>query len=582
MNDVNTEDTGPAPDEWDALLERLQVTVDEIYADDTIDALIELTKANLGRYVRFRERLGEIKGFRAKEYEDRFKLRKAKQSSFEPDEDDDAQLLAKISEEASYFIAADSDEVYAEFPDSSGHTIICSIHGKQYRRRLIARFKLRRKRAPGRDAVKICIDGVDADATEAGIVHPLYIRVGSFDDKIYVDRGTPEWDAIEIDGHGWRVVSQAPCKFYRPPSGIGVMPIPEEGGDITALWGLLNLASEQDFILFLIWVLSCYRPISLGVFTGEYGMLLIIGEHGSAKTSALKAAVALVDPLRTKPKGPPREERDVLVAAKHAFVLSMDNLKHISVERAATLCRLLSGASNSGRALYTDDELTEISALRPVVGTATSMVVTEVDLFDRLITIFTAATFEGETADLAKRKKRKTSAQLGKDFEAAWPRMLGCVLDAVSAGLRNHDMPEPPELPRLADLAYWAHRCEAGFNLKPGTMVDTLLKAVKNAAEDAAEHDPVASAVIALMVDYPAVEWKGTATDLWSLLKNRKHGTGFNLKDFPGSPSALSRRLGELRVTLLRNKLALKLSKTNGDRQVVITKVPDPAPGGTP
>jgi hypothetical protein len=579
MSDADQEDNAePGPDQWDALLDRLHTNIDEIYSNETIDALVELEKANLGRYVRFRERLGEVKGFRAKEYEKRFNSRAKRASSLSPDPEDDVELLTQIAETATYFVSADNaDLVFAELPDTSGHMIVVSIHSKRYRRWLIANFKAKRRRAPGREAVKVAIDGVDADAVEAGITHKLYLRVGFHNGKIYLDRGTPEWDAIEIDAMGWRLVPQAPCKFIRPPVGLGILPEPKPGGDIAGLYRLLNLESERDFLLLLIWLLSCFRPINAVTFAGEYAMLLIVGEHGSAKTSLLKAMAALVDPILAKPPKAPREDRDVMVVGSHRFLLPMDNLKDIPVSRAATLCLVLSGSTDVSRELYSDAGMVMVTAFCPIIATATTMVVTEMDLFDRSIIVFTGEPFETEDSAPVVQRERKTAEDLEAEFTAAWPRLLGAVLTAVSHGLRNQHTPKPGALPRLADLAVWAHRCESGFGFNPGILLEALREAVRNAARDAAEHDPVASAVLALMADAKlGGKWEGTATDLWSLLKNRKHGTGFNLRDFPASPSAFRRRLNELRVVLRRNQIVVQSHRTDAARMIYLTKI---APG---
>jgi hypothetical protein len=32
------------------------------------------------------------------------------------------------------------------------------------------------------------------------------MRVGNHDNKIYLDLGTPLWDAVEVSSNGWRVI----------------------------------------------------------------------------------------------------------------------------------------------------------------------------------------------------------------------------------------------------------------------------------------------------------------------------------------------------------------------------------------
>ena len=54
-------------------------------------------------------------------------------------------------------------------------------------------------------------------------------------DKIYIDLCDPEWRVVEIDKHGWSVLSRSPVLFIRKKS-MSALPIPAEGGDINNIW----------------------------------------------------------------------------------------------------------------------------------------------------------------------------------------------------------------------------------------------------------------------------------------------------------------------------------------------------------
>jgi hypothetical protein len=56
------------------------------------------------------------------------------------------------------------------------------------------------------------------------------------------------------------------------------LPVPQEGGSIEALNSFLNLASRDDFVLIVAWLLAALRS------AGPYPLLAISGEQGSAKT----------------------------------------------------------------------------------------------------------------------------------------------------------------------------------------------------------------------------------------------------------------------------------------------------------
>jgi hypothetical protein len=65
---------------------------------------------------------------------------------------------------------------------------------------------------------------------------------------------------------------------FRRPAGILPLSVPERGGSIAALNSFLNLASRNDFVLIVAWLLAALRA------GGPYPLLAISGEQGSAKT----------------------------------------------------------------------------------------------------------------------------------------------------------------------------------------------------------------------------------------------------------------------------------------------------------
>jgi hypothetical protein len=164
-------------------------------------------------------------------------------------------------------------------------------------------------------------------------------------------------------------------------------------------------------------------------------------------------------------------------------------------------------------------------------------------------------------------------------FSKVQPKLLGCILDAVSAGLKNRDRPMPGDnLPRLADMADWLQRCEEGLQWPPGTMLSAFQDAIKEAAEDTADFDPVAAAVVALMAEETRDAWgPHLMSELWATLKRRNQARGLNFQEFPRSPAALSRRLRELQVVLRRNKLVVWLVREAAGVKITITRITDAA-----
>jgi hypothetical protein len=85
---------------------------------------------------------------------------------------------------------------------------------------------------------------------------------------IYLDLTDEHWRTVDVGPDGWRVIASPPARFRRP-AGMSPLPVPNS---------FLNLASRNDFVLIVTWVLAALRP------QGPYPLLAVSGEQGSAKT----------------------------------------------------------------------------------------------------------------------------------------------------------------------------------------------------------------------------------------------------------------------------------------------------------
>ena len=87
------------------------------------------------------------------------------------------------------------------------------------------------------------------------------------------------------------------------------------------------------------------------------------------------------------------------------------------------------------------------------------------DFLDRAVIV--------EFLDL-KPEMRRDEAQFWREFEQARPRILGALLDAATAGLRNLPNVRLDQLPRMADFAIWVNACEESLGMKPGEALKRL------------------------------------------------------------------------------------------------------------
>lgn len=347
---------------------------------------------------------------------------------------------------------------------------------------------------------------LEGKAVFDGPKHKLYRRVAEHEGTFYLDLCDEEWQAVEIDGKGWRVVSDPPVKFFRARA-MQSLPVPirpKKGESLKSLLcPFLNLG-PTSWPLIGGWLVSALRP------RGPYPVLKLLGEQGSAKTTTARALRQLVDPNAAPVRAEPRSTRDLMIAANNAWVICLDNLSCVKADLSDALCRISTGGGFSTRTLYTDEEESIFEATRPSILTSIEEIATRSDLLERSLIV---------ELPTIKEAKRRAEKQFWKEFEKVRPRILGALLDAVSGAIRH--LPEierkkNPELSRLADFEQWAEAAELGLRLEPGEFVEAYRANREAATHVALESSPVVSALLRVLKKKTEIE--ATATQLLDTL----------------------------------------------------------------
>src|SRR5205814_304232 len=125
-----------------------------------------------------------------------------------------------------------------------------------------------------------------AQAQFDGPERAVHVRVAEHQGSIFLDLADEHWRAVEIAPDGWRVVGFPRVRFRRP-GGLLPLAVPQGGGSLAELAALVNLSSQDDLMLVVMWMVAALRP------TGPYPVLAISGEQGSAKTLLSKMVRAL-------------------------------------------------------------------------------------------------------------------------------------------------------------------------------------------------------------------------------------------------------------------------------------------------
>jgi integrase len=152
-------------------------------------------------------------------------------------------------------------------------------------------------------------------------------------------------------------------------------------------------------------------------------ILAVNGEQGSAKSTLCRMARAPLDPNISPLRRPPRDDRDLMIAASNGWVVGYDNLSGIRPELSDTLCCLATGGGFGTRELYTDDDEKLFAAMRPVLVNGIEDLATRADLLDRALTL---------TLPVISDERRRDEGGLWRQYEEVRPRVLGALLDALT------------------------------------------------------------------------------------------------------------------------------------------------------
>jgi hypothetical protein len=461
-----------------------------------------------------------------------------------------ADVLIELASSVELF--HDRDDVGYARVDVNGHNENWSIRSKGFRRWLVRSFYESTQSAPSSEAMQGALGVLEARAQFDAPEHDVNVRVAGHDGCVYIDLVDKAWRAIEIDEDGWRVVDDPPV-YFRRSSGMKPLPEPVGGGSLKDdLRPLLNVKTDNEFVLAVAWLLAALRP------RGPYPVDGLAGEQGSAKSTFANMLRTLIDPNSVPLRALPRSEHDVFIAARNSHVLAYDNASGLPDWLSDTFCRLATGGGFSTRQLYTDDDEVLFGSTRPIILNGIDDVSTRPDLADRSLV---------QTLSAISDDKRKLEEELWAEFECRRPRILGALLRAVSYGLRALPTVVLDRKPRMADFAVWITACEGAIWPK-GTFMKAYTANIAEAVETVLEADQVAPVLRKCMEGQARFE--GTASDLLKALNEVASEAEQKAKGWPKRANTLSRILRRIAPPLRKVGIDITFDRDSHRKRIAV------------
>ena len=447
-----------------------------------------------------------------------------------------------------------SGDVYAQLVHGT-HLEVHAVEAKGYREHLAAGYYALAKKGCSRNAMVDALDTLTAQARFGGDIRPVWLRTARDGDALVIDRGDPDWSEIHVDAIGWEVKAGGAIAFRRAHRMLA-LPMPDEATTpaegFARLWKYANV-TPADRVLVAAFVLGAFKP------EGPYPLLMVSGEQGTGKSTFSRLLKRLIDPSAAPLRQPPKEPRDVLVAAINTWLLCLDNLSWLPPELSDTLCRISTGGAISERTLFSNLDETLVEVQRPVVMNGIEELATRPDLAQR-----------GIHVELEPVKRVLPEAQLFRDFDADAPAIFGATLTALAVCTATHEGVKLEPMPRMADFAKWAAAGMTTLGFKTSEFLDAYRANQDTGLRQGLDSSPVGRAIVLFMDG--RTEWRGTASELLGCLRDLADANDQRSKQWPKVPRALSAALTRLGPALRSVGIEPEHSRTATVREIRLVR----------
>jgi len=265
------------------------------------------------------------------------------------------------------------------------------------------------------------------------------------------------------------------------------------------------------------------------------------GEQGGVKSTYCRYHKRIVDPCAVELLTIPKDRNEFVQHMHHNYVVVYDNVRIVPKWFSDEICKAVTGAGNSKRKLYTDDEDIAYNYKRLILVNGINNVLIEPDALDRSVMLdFTRISDE----------ERREEAEVDAEFEGMKPGLLGYIFDILVKALSIKPMIKLQRKPRMADFAVWGEAIARAMGCKELEFLEAYYSVLERQNVDAVEATLVGPAIVNFVGTWPqgTTEWEGSPDDLLDELRKVAEGFRIDTRDsmFPKKSNSLIRKLKPL------------------------------------
>ena len=292
------------------------------------------------------------------------------------------------------------------------------------------------EKAPSNDGLIGARRVLDMLAHKSEEVRHLHTRAAFHEGAVFYELAPGR--VLRVDEAGWKLDAD-PHVYFRAVKNLKPLPDPTSGGKLEDVAKWVNLKTERDRRLFLAYITLATLPHV------QRPILQATGVMGAGKSTASRIVKRMLDPTATEAVTVDR--RDFLQKAAHCYILMLDNQNTLPEWFLDTLCRLVTGESDSKRVLYSDDEDLIWSMQRAVLLNGINPPTDRGDVQERTLPI---------ELERLEARKRIAEDDFWIQFSLKHPELLGAVFDALAGALKERHRVKLAEPPRLVDWGLYA------------------------------------------------------------------------------------------------------------------------------
>jgi len=355
---------------------------------------------------------------------------------------------------------------------------------------------------------------------------------------LYYDPTTENWSCIKVTTKGWEILPRHPdnvlfTRFKQLPQ---IMPVRDYQPDIMDRYlDLMHIRGHAARLLVKVMLIASFIP--------DIGHPITVpnGEQGGVKSTYCRYHKRIVDPCAVELLTIPKDRNEFVQHMHHNYVVVYDNVRIVPKWFSDEICKAVSGAGNSKRKLYTDDEDVAYNYKRCILVNGINNVLTEPDALDRSIILdFTRISDE----------KRREEAEVDAEFEAMKPGLLGYILDILVEALSIKPPIKLERKPRMADFAVWGEAIARAMGCKDLEFLDAYYSVLERQNVDAVEATLVGPATVNFVGTWPqgTAKWEGSPDALLDELRKVAEAFRIDTRDlmWPKKGNSLTRKLKPL------------------------------------